>query len=320
MSMRIEDLKIFVDVVRHHSMNIAAEKNYTTPQNLSKIIKRMEEELGVVLFNRSKKGSDLTDEGEQFYLHIIEVLRHYEEAVASISSHGNIRLSNSIQDQTKKISVLCTIGALSYAVMSTYNKMLKQYNNLILEDEEINATDIDGILEHINSGKYDILACYVPQETISKLTKMIPEYILIHVIFDEMVLVVSKDNPLSRRGMISSLEISNLNLINFKNFKLAKNAFGSNTRYQLQTNSQVKALEQIKRSDSACALFFKGFCDINQEDFSKDGALKMIRLDKKVFGTYLIALHKDNLNNPCAMDFIKMLEELFKGTAEGSLD
>ena len=44
MSMRIEDLKIFVDVVRHHSMNIAAEKNYTTPQNLSKIIKRMEEE------------------------------------------------------------------------------------------------------------------------------------------------------------------------------------------------------------------------------------------------------------------------------------
>ena len=53
--MRIEDLKIFVDVVRYHSMNIAADKNFTTPQNLSKIIKRMEDELSVILFNRSKK-------------------------------------------------------------------------------------------------------------------------------------------------------------------------------------------------------------------------------------------------------------------------
>lgn len=82
--MRIEDLKIFVDVVRYHSMNIASEKNYTTPQNLSKIIKRMEDELGVVLFKRSKKGSELTEAGERFYLHIIEVLTRYDDAIAAL--------------------------------------------------------------------------------------------------------------------------------------------------------------------------------------------------------------------------------------------
>ena len=44
----------------YHSMNIAAEKHFMTPQNLSKIIRNMEQELDVVLFKRSKKGSDLT--------------------------------------------------------------------------------------------------------------------------------------------------------------------------------------------------------------------------------------------------------------------
>ena len=61
--MRIEDLIIFTDVVRYHSMNIASEKHFMSPQNLSKIIRNMENELGVLLFKRSKKGSELTEEG-----------------------------------------------------------------------------------------------------------------------------------------------------------------------------------------------------------------------------------------------------------------
>ena len=40
--MRIEDLSIFTEVIRYHSMNIAAEKHFMTPQNLGKIIRHME--------------------------------------------------------------------------------------------------------------------------------------------------------------------------------------------------------------------------------------------------------------------------------------
>ena len=71
--LRIEDLKIFIDVIRYHSMNIAAEKHFMTPQNLSKIIRNMERELDIILFKRSKKGSELTKEGEKFYLQIVKV-------------------------------------------------------------------------------------------------------------------------------------------------------------------------------------------------------------------------------------------------------
>ena len=43
--MKIENIRLFLDVVRYGSINKAAEKNFIAQQNLSVTIKNMEKEL-----------------------------------------------------------------------------------------------------------------------------------------------------------------------------------------------------------------------------------------------------------------------------------
>ncbi len=72
--MKIENLKYFLAVVRTGSIHKAAEELFLTPQNLSKIIRNIEYDVGKELFVRTSKGMMLSAEGERFlpYAKIIE--------------------------------------------------------------------------------------------------------------------------------------------------------------------------------------------------------------------------------------------------------
>lgn len=306
--MRIEDLKIFVDVVRYHSMNIAAEMNYTTPQNLSKIIKRMEDELGVVLFNRSKKGSDLTKEGEAFYIQIVQVLQHYQEALLAIDKDSKQFNREEIRG-IDRLSVICSVGALSCAVMNTYNDMLKKYHGLILETEEVYCLSPQKLIDQIMEEQYDIIACYIPQEGVNYFQKQLKNYILVHIIFDELVLVVSKNNPLSRRSIVSLNELQDKPFVCFMEDPLTNSFMEGNINYQFYTNSHSKALEQIKMSTDYCGLFFKSYYLVNNKDFSDDGELRMLNLNTKISGTYIIALNFTRFGDKYVSEFVSKLGE-----------
>lgn len=284
---RIEDLKIFVDVVRYHSMNIAAEKNFTTPQNLSKIIKRMEDELGVVLFKRSKKGSILTEKGEKYFERVLEVLHSYDDATVAIRP-CNQGIDSSMD---KSISIICTCGALSGAVMNAYNTLLNSGKNIILEINEVNYADIEKMINSIETYQYDIVACCVPQDYFQLFSNRLLNYDLKKIIFDEIVLVVSKKNTLSSRKIITLKELENIKLISFYGTDLISGGI-DNIHYSIITNSHSKALEQIENSDSYGMFMFKKYCEINSEDFSSTGKFSMIFLDWKIFAVYLLMINK----------------------------
>lgn len=310
--MRIEDLKIFVDVVRYHSMNIAAENNYTTPQNVSKIIKRMENDLDTVLFKRSKKGSELTEIGEQYYLHIIEALHHYNDALSVLRKEDDRFKDNLNEFDSYKISILSSVGVLSYAAMETYNKLQEQNNNLKLEYDEIGYSDIQKILDNIRINSYDIIACCVPRESVDFLINQLCGYLIIHVIVDEYTVVASKDNPLSRRNVVTFEDLKHCKMIKFKDFTSEEIEDDIEYNYTMYTNSHSKALNQIANSRLYCGLFLKKFCELNQKEFSGDGRLRMIQLSEKIYGTYLIALNRKNINNNIMMQFIRTLDNILK--------
>lgn len=303
--MQIEDLKIFSDVARLHSMNLAAEENYTTPQNLSKIIKRIENEIGVVLFKRSKKGSELTEAGNQFFVHINKVLKYYDEATKAVSANKCFKTEG--EKKTEKLSVLCTVGALSCAVMDAYNELLKLADHILLMDDEINFSCPEKILECIQDGGQDIIVCYVPQNSITFLANKLTEYLFVQTVYDELVLVVSRKHSLRNRSQITTKELNHLNVIGFKDFALPLTAFGVDIKYRILTNSHSKALEQVAQSDSYCTMLFKSYCIINGEKFGCDGNLKMIRLDQKAFGAYLIAVNKERISVWYVVHFIDIL-------------
>ena len=310
---RIEDLKIFVDVVRYHSMNIAAEKNFTTPQNLSKIIKRMEDELGVVLFKRSRKGSDLTDEGERFYLQVLNVIRCYEEAVLAITVDHSSFVDKNNNIQKKRVNVLCSSGAISYAVMKTYNQIRIENLPLILEEEEIAVSNPKKIIKSVEENEFDIIACYIEQENLETVVKTLGEYILLHVIFDKLVLIVSKDNPICHRHKVSVSELNKLQLVLLKGFPPPEGLTNEELNADFFTSSHSKALRQIEQFPSYGILLLNSFCAMNPDLFYDHGNLRKIELDIEVTGTYIILVRSDCLDSREVMHFVSALEENLRG-------
>jgi len=77
--MKIEDLKIFLEVAKIKNMNEAAKNLYMSHQNLNKIIKKIEAELDTQLFVRSVKGSQLTPSGEKLFITASQIVKNYDQ-------------------------------------------------------------------------------------------------------------------------------------------------------------------------------------------------------------------------------------------------
>ncbi|CAN4010952.1 Acetyltransferase (GNAT) family, partial [Dysosmobacter welbionis] len=65
-NMTFQQLSFVVEVANCESINKAAERLYTSQSNVSNSIKALEEELGIQIFLRTKKGVSVTEEGREF--------------------------------------------------------------------------------------------------------------------------------------------------------------------------------------------------------------------------------------------------------------
>lgn len=73
----LENMRLFVTVVEHMSLNKAAERLNLSQPALSRRISRMENELGVELFHRVGKRLELTSAGQMTYEFALELLKFH---------------------------------------------------------------------------------------------------------------------------------------------------------------------------------------------------------------------------------------------------
>lgn len=76
--MNIFQLKYILEVAKSSSMREAATKLFVSQPALSSSIKELEEELGILIFERTNKGISLTDEGREFVTYAKKVCSQYE--------------------------------------------------------------------------------------------------------------------------------------------------------------------------------------------------------------------------------------------------
>ncbi|WKB51991.1 LysR family transcriptional regulator [Eleftheria terrae] len=101
-------MSVFVRVVQDGSFSAAAKSLDMTPSAVSKLITRLEERLGVVLFLRSTRELTLTTEGEAFFDASVRILDDLEEAEQSIGAgsvepKGILRVNASIPFGTHQL-------------------------------------------------------------------------------------------------------------------------------------------------------------------------------------------------------------------------
>ncbi|MBZ4418922.1 LysR family transcriptional regulator [Myxococcus sp. RHSTA-1-4] len=97
----MQGLISFVETALGGSFTAAAAKLGVTPAAVGKNVMRLEQELGVRLFNRTTRRLRLTAEGEAFFAEAGDALRRLDEAVdtirgAAVEPAGRVRISSGI--------------------------------------------------------------------------------------------------------------------------------------------------------------------------------------------------------------------------------
>ena len=93
-SMKLEHIKLFIQVVESGSINQAAKHNFITQQGLSQTLKQIEAELGITLFLRSHKGMHLTPEGEKFYRYGTRAVQAYDDFLKDLRDEDDDEVFN----------------------------------------------------------------------------------------------------------------------------------------------------------------------------------------------------------------------------------
>ncbi len=90
-----KQLQYFVACVEEGSFSRAAEAQYTTQPNISRVIKLLEQEFGIELFTRNAHGITPTAEGRALYRYASEIIQR-EKMIANLAesrSEDHLRLS-----------------------------------------------------------------------------------------------------------------------------------------------------------------------------------------------------------------------------------
>lgn len=111
--MDIRQLKYFVTIAEEGKITTAAKKLNIAQPPLSKQLKQMEEELGVVLFNRDNKSLNLTLEGERLLLRAKELLNKFDETITEV------------QELRKGASGVLSVGSNLYCASLILSKVVE---------------------------------------------------------------------------------------------------------------------------------------------------------------------------------------------------
>jgi LysR family transcriptional regulator, cell division regulator len=86
--MDVADLKTFEAVVRHGSMNKAAQELHTVQSNVTARIQALEQELGVALFQRHARGVNATPAGQRILPFVARISKLLAEAESAAKDDG----------------------------------------------------------------------------------------------------------------------------------------------------------------------------------------------------------------------------------------
>ena len=88
--MDIRVLNYFVTIAQERNITRAADKLLVTQPTLSRQIKDLEEELGVILFRRSSRELQLTEDGQYLYNRALEILALVNKTEENLTRKGEV--------------------------------------------------------------------------------------------------------------------------------------------------------------------------------------------------------------------------------------
>ena len=200
--MEVRQLNYFIKAAELLHFTDAAAASFVTQSTLSQQIKQLEEELGMLLFDRIGKQVHLTEAGNLFLLHARQIILDIKKSKQAI-----FELANMVTGELK-IGVTYAFSSLLLPALMPFSE---KYPGMMIHVEYGTAGELENKLRMAD---LDFILAFHEQSDGDGL-EMQPLF------SSRIMMVVAKKNPLAKLNKISLKELGKLELI------LPSNGFSS---------------------------------------------------------------------------------------------
>jgi len=193
--MNIRDLKYIVEVAKTQNFALAAKQSFVSQPALSMQIKKLEDELGVKIFERDSKSFLVTEIGKEI-IKKAELILQQEKEIKTLAKNASDPLSGNI-----KIGAFPTLA--SYFFPEVVKKISKKFPKLkifLIEEK----TEI--LIEKLQNGEIDCAFLATPIEENKSLECK-------KIFSEEFLLAVNKNHILAKKKKISASDLKGKNLM-----------------------------------------------------------------------------------------------------------
>lgn len=211
--MRINDLKFLIELSHSKSITLTAERMHISQQGLSQMVTRVEQELHVLLFNRSRHGITLTEAGQKTVLKAKEIIDKYDEL--------RTELELLAQQQTSPVEgdlIVSHSHNSGTAVLPRALKLFKsRYPSINLTIQESSPLETMGCIR-IDPAMVGLInfpeAYYHDPE--KRVMYSCPELAYKEVLRDDLIVCIPKSWALSKEQIASVNDIAKLPMVYFE--------------------------------------------------------------------------------------------------------
>lgn len=192
--MNFEQMEYIVKVADEKSIIKAAKKLHITSSGLSQSISQLENEMGITIFNRSRKGTVPTEEGKILInraSEVLQIISKLNEELYDYKNNKKIHL---------KIVASPTFASVLHRALTRINV---EHPNVTIEIEEKTPSLI---METIRHSEYDF--CFFPQDLEILESEKNINYDLIRT--DRVHVIVGKNSPLYHLDYVTQADVLNM--------------------------------------------------------------------------------------------------------------
>lgn len=117
--MERNQIEAFITIARVKKFSVAAEQLYLSQPAISRRIQLLEQDLGAALFDRTKKGVNLTQAGERFLPYAQRIMAAMQDGVEAVRA---------VQNEAQGIVKLAIVGTLASTKLTEQLKQFRREN------------------------------------------------------------------------------------------------------------------------------------------------------------------------------------------------
>jgi DNA-binding transcriptional LysR family regulator len=197
--MELRQLEYFVAVAAELNFSRAAQRIHVVQSALSASVGKLEKELGVELFDRSKRQIALTAPGETFLRHARGVIQTVQMAQSSVEGY---------RDQLAGTVTLGTLMSWGTLNLAAALEEFRRLNPLVTVHLRQSLTGSAGHLDAIANGQMDLALVSIPSSPS-------PLVVLRRLTQEPMVFVCESTHPLAHRRRVQTADLDGQDFISF---------------------------------------------------------------------------------------------------------